>query len=264
VASEQKLDGAQKQRHCVLVARQPSQPSPASRRDRRKQETLTDIKETAIHQLAESGPAGISMRAIARDLGMTASAVHYYFASRQALLDALIIDGFDSLASAVRSSYNQTAQLSPNERWLSVCRAHRAWALQHAAEYLLIYGHAGGAARQVNRRALAEMGNVVAVLFALMRDCTMHGDIDIEHIETAMPASVREQFAAWRDATDGIDDLPDGALAACMFCYSRLHGAITLELVGHLPPQLTDRSAFFDLQMAHTAEALHRPDPAAR
>jgi hypothetical protein len=48
-----------------------------------------------------------------------------------------------------------------------------------------------------------------------------------------------------------------------MFCYSRLHGAITLELVGHLPPQLANRSALFDLQMAHAAQALHRPDPAA-
>jgi hypothetical protein len=40
----------------------------------------------------------------------------------------------------------------------------------------------------------------------------------------------------WRQTADGISDLPDGALAACMFCYSRLHGAIVLELAGHVPP----------------------------
>jgi AcrR family transcriptional regulator len=68
------------------------------RRDRRRQETIDDIKDTACHLLAGGGPSGISMRAIARHLAMTASAVHYYFPSRQALLDALIVDGFTSLA----------------------------------------------------------------------------------------------------------------------------------------------------------------------
>ncbi|HJY58466.1 MAG TPA: helix-turn-helix domain-containing protein [Streptosporangiaceae bacterium] len=57
------------------------------RRDRRRQETI-DIKDTARHLLAGGGPSGISMRAIARHLAMTASAVHYYLPSGQALLDA--------------------------------------------------------------------------------------------------------------------------------------------------------------------------------
>ena len=70
------------------------------RRDRRRQETIDDIKDTARSQLADAGPAGISMRAIARHLAITASAVHYYFPSRQALLDALVVDGFTSLADA--------------------------------------------------------------------------------------------------------------------------------------------------------------------
>lgn len=102
------------------------------------------------------------------------------------------------------------------------------------------------------------MWEVVTVLFALMRDCVRHGDIDTSRIEAGIPAPLREQFSTWRQTADGIRDLPDGALAACMFCYSRLHGAIVLELAGHVPPQLADRDALFDLQIAHTAEALHR------
>jgi len=88
-----------------------------------------------------------------------------------------------------------------------------------------------------------------------MRDCVAAGDVDTERIEAATPAPLREQLATWRDAIDGIGDLPDGALAACMFGYSQLHGTITLELAGHLPPQLTDRSALFDLQMTQAAAA---------
>jgi AcrR family transcriptional regulator len=96
------------------------------RRDRRRQETIDDIKDTARNQLANAGPAGISMRAIARQLAMTASAVHYYFPSHQTLLDALIVDGFTSLAQALRTTYEGAGPRPPGEQWLAVCRAHRA------------------------------------------------------------------------------------------------------------------------------------------
>jgi AcrR family transcriptional regulator len=262
VASGQKLDGAQNPGEGVVMAR-PDSPQPhLSRRDRRKQETTDDIKATARRQLADGGPAGISLRGIARDLGMTASAVHYYFPSRQALLDALIVDGFGSLAVALRSSYDQASALSPDERCLAVYRAHRSWALQHPSEYLLLYGHTGGAARSGNRQAQQAMSNVVAVLFAMMRNAVADGDVDTERMEAATPAPLREQLASWREAMGGIGDLPDGALAACMIGYAQLHGAITLELAGHVPPQLTDRSALFDLQMAQTAVALYPQHPA--
>ncbi len=245
----------------VVVKPDSPQASRPSRRDRRKQETIGDIKATARRQLADGGPGGISLRAIARDLGMTASAVHYYFPGRQALLDALIVDGFNSLADALRSSYDQAGPVAPDEQWLVVCRAHRAWALRCPSEYLLLYGHTGDAARRGQPQARQAMSNVAAVLFATMRNCVAAGDVDTERIDAATSARLREQLATWRDAMDGIGDLPDGALAACMIGYSQLHGAITLELLGHLPPQITDRSALFDMQMVHTA-ALHRLPPA--
>jgi hypothetical protein len=50
-----------------------------------------------------------------------------------------------------------------------------------------------------------------------------------------------------------------------MLTYSRLHGAIVLELVGHVPPQLADRDALFDMHMEHTTDSLHPlsvPQPA--
>jgi AcrR family transcriptional regulator len=113
------------------------------RRDRRRQATIDDIKDTARSQLADAGPAGISMRAIARHLAIMASAVHYYFPSHQALLDALVVDGFTSLAEALRTTYERAAPRPPSEQWLAVCQAHRAWALDHQTEYLLLYGHDG-------------------------------------------------------------------------------------------------------------------------
>ena len=111
VASRRKLDTAQICRHAARVVSRSSPQTSPSRRDQRRQETITDIKAAARTQLAEGGPTGISLRAIARDLGMTPSAVHYYFPGREALLDALIVDGWDTLAMALRARYEQTRPL---------------------------------------------------------------------------------------------------------------------------------------------------------
>jgi len=203
VASEQKPAGAQTFRHARLMMR---------RRDRRRQETIDDIKDTARNQLADAGPAGISMRAIARHLATTASAVHYYFPGRQALLDALIVDGFTSLAEALRTTYEEAAPPPPGEQWLAVCRAHRAWALGHQAEYLLLYGHDGaGAVNRRNPQVHQAFSSVVNVLFSIMRGAVVAGEIDTERIEAAAPASLRRLLARWREENDGGGDLPDGA-----------------------------------------------------
>jgi hypothetical protein len=89
----------------------------------------------------------------------------------------------------------------------------------------------------------------------LARGAVAAGEIDTERIEAAIPASLRRQLATWRD---GGGDLPDGALAACMITYAQLHGAITLQLLGHVPPPLADYSALFDLEVVHAYAALCR------
>jgi AcrR family transcriptional regulator len=233
-----------------------SRPSPSalpSRRDRRREETTTDIKTTARAQLAAGGPTAISLRAIARQLGMTPSAVHYYFPGREALIDALIVDGWDSLATALRAHYEQARLLSAHQRWIAVTRAHRAWALEHPSEYLLLYGHTGlrvtpGADRSIHQA----MSKVMAVLFTMM--------IDTAQLRAATPAPLRQQLADWRETTDETAGLPEGALIACLIGYAQLHGAITLELIGRIPPQLQP-ATLFDLQMAHISGSLNAPPP---
>ncbi|MDQ2740565.1 MAG: TetR/AcrR family transcriptional regulator [Actinomycetota bacterium] len=233
---------------------------PPRRQVQRRRETVQDIKAAARAQLDRAGPEGISLRGIARELGMAASAVHYYFPSRGALLDSLIGDGFDSLAQALRRQYEQDAGRGPDERWLNVCRAHRGWALARPSEYLLLYGHTGGATRRAHPKVAQAMAQVAAVLVAMMRDAVAHGAVDTDRIAATVPTSLRPQLAAWRESTDALADLPDGAVAACMLGFAELHGAITLELIGHTPPQITDHDALFDLRMSHIASSLHPPE----
>ena len=140
---------------------------------------------------------------------MTPSAVHYYFPGREALLEALIVDGWDSLAMALRARYEQTRPLPAHERWIAVTRAHRAWALEHPSEYLLLYGHTGlRVTPGADPSGHTAMSKVVAVLFTMMRDALAAGEIDTGKLQTATPAPLRQQLADWRETTQEMAGLP--------------------------------------------------------
>ena len=109
-----------------------------SARERVRAELTAEITDAARRQLAEVGAAALSLRAVAREVGMVSSAVYRYFPSRDDLLTRLIIDGYDDLGVAAEAEDDPTA--APAERWLAVCRAVRAWALTHPHEYALLYG----------------------------------------------------------------------------------------------------------------------------
>ena len=99
-----------------------------------------EIKATARRHLAEGGAANLSLRAVARDLGMVSSAIYRYVPSRDDLLTALIIDAYDSLGEAAETAHAADADAAPAQRWVTVCEAVRGWALAHPHEYALIYG----------------------------------------------------------------------------------------------------------------------------
>src|SRR3954464_5371109 len=106
---------------------------PTNARERVRAELTAEITDAARRQLADVGAAALSLRAVAREVGMVSSAVYRYFPSRDELLTRLIIDGYDALGAAAEGADLPSAP--PLERWLSVCRAVRAWALAHPHEY---------------------------------------------------------------------------------------------------------------------------------
>jgi AcrR family transcriptional regulator len=145
-------------------------PNPASRaataRERARAELSREIKEEARRQLAASGADGLSLRAVAKELGMVSSALYRYYPSRDDLLTVLIIDAYNALgaaaenaiagggqAAAGQSAAGQAAAgqaaagqaaagdaMSARERWIAACHAVRGWALANPHEYALIYG----------------------------------------------------------------------------------------------------------------------------
>ncbi|MGH3171774.1 MAG: TetR/AcrR family transcriptional regulator, partial [Trebonia sp.] len=111
-------------------------------RERARAELTREIKEEAKRQLAASGANGLSLRAVARSLGMVSSALYRYFPSRDDLLTALIIDAYNSMGTAVEEAISSSADAgdSARGRWAAACRTVRNWATARPHEYALIYG----------------------------------------------------------------------------------------------------------------------------
>lgn len=138
-------------------------------RARARNEITAAIKDAARRQLAAEGAAKLSLRAVARELGMVSSALYRYFPSRDDLLTALIIDAYDSLGEAAETVHAAVPAAEFTRRWTAVCEAVRGWALAHPHEYALIYGSPvpGYSAPMTTVPAASRVG---LLLIAVVRD----------------------------------------------------------------------------------------------
>jgi AcrR family transcriptional regulator len=222
--------------------------NPVPRRERLRLATIDEIKQVAREQLGKHGPAGVSLRAVARAMGMTPSALYRYFDSRDALIEELATDAFRSLADALEAGFDAAPPGDHAARWLGLTRAYRRWALEHAVEYTLIFASPASPHMDMKSSAAEEhMHRSIAVLFRCMAVGIAEGALDPSDYARQLSPELRAKLEAWREATD-VPFSVEG-LAACLVCWTQLHGFLTLELFGHLPPPLGDVSDLFDQQM---------------
>src|SRR5262245_25193306 len=102
---------------------------PTTRQANRRSATRQEILDTARAQIAAAGAAALSLRAIARQMQLTAPALYRYFADRDALVTALIVDAFHSLADSLAAARDAETQAGMGKRLLEIALAYRAWAL---------------------------------------------------------------------------------------------------------------------------------------
>jgi AcrR family transcriptional regulator len=215
----------------------------AGTRARVRAELTREIAEAARRHLASDGAAALSLRAVARELGMASSAVYRYFPSRDDLLTALIVDAYDALGVAAEQADAAAPRDDLRARWRATCRATRAWAVAHPHEYALVYGSPvpGYAAPEVTIGPASRVGRVLCRLLA---DGAEAGVLD--------PAD----GAPGSDATlaPGIEERmglpaqgPDSTLATrAILAWTSLFGVISFELFGHTHNVVADHERFFD------------------
>jgi AcrR family transcriptional regulator len=223
--------------------------SPTPARERARAELTAEITDLARAQLATVGAAGLSLRAVARELGMASSAMYRYFPSRDDLLTRLIIDGYDDLGAAAEAADDPSA--APGDRWLAVCRAVRSWALAHPHEYALLYGSPvpGYSAPRDTVPAAVRVG---VVLGRVLGDAARDGLLP--------PAGGRSTgtVSAETAAVLGGDHpaLDDAVRSRALLAWSALFGALSFELFGHFTGSVTDADTFFDDAMTDLAGLL--------
>ncbi|MFF2422975.1 TetR/AcrR family transcriptional regulator [Streptomyces mirabilis] len=225
-------------------------------RARARIEVTAAIKEEARRQLAAEGAAELSLRAVARELGMVSSALYRYFPSRDDLLTALIIDAYDSLGESAEAAHAQVAGAGPRERWIVVCMAARRWALAQPHEYALIYGSPvpGYTAPDTTIPAASRVG---LLLVGIVRDAYRGKGV----ARTPLPPDLKPE--AQRMAADLAPDLPPEAVAALVAAWAQLYGLIGFELFGQFNRLVEDREPFFRHavdQLAHSVGLVY-PEP---
>jgi AcrR family transcriptional regulator len=109
------------------------------RRERLRNEAVQQIKAAGMEQLRSEGAAGLSLRAVARAVGMSSPGLYRYYASRDELLTALITDVFHDLAESLERA-RDAAGPGLADRMRAACLAYYDWADDHRAEFSLVFG----------------------------------------------------------------------------------------------------------------------------
>jgi AcrR family transcriptional regulator len=215
-------------------------------RARVRAELTQEIKDQARRQLAEEGASSLSLRAIARELGMVSSGIYRYFKSRDQLLTALIIDAYESLGDAVEAADGGYERTDFAGRWSACCHAVRGWALQHPQEYALVYGSpvpGYHAPEDTNIPA----SRVTQALVAVVREAAAAGALRSPFVPEMAPAFSK---AAVKEAllveARGLIGVPHDASIRAVVAWTQLFGVVSFELFGRFVDIVDDVSAVFD------------------
>jgi AcrR family transcriptional regulator len=224
----------------------------------RHKEQPSDLKEriirTAWKQMAESGSAALSLRAIARELGVTAPAIYNYFPDRDALVTALIIEAYLSLGDTQLAARDAVPPDDLTGRMMATGLAYRQWALTYPERYQLIFGTPipGYVApfEQVFPSAARSLGAIVSVVEALCKA----NRLQVETFPQVEPGT-EIQFETWKKF-GGEAELLSLSVAVLIWC--RVHGLVSLEISGNLPPYGPQGEALYRYELNSLVEQFIR------
>ena len=236
----------------------PIKASPTAR-ERARAELTREITEEARRQLAETGANGLSLRAVARELGMVSSALYRYFPSRDDLLTALIIDAYNALGEVAESAIAVGAR--PRVRWLAACHAIRGWALAHPHEYALIYGSPVPGYR-APQATIGPASRVPLAFMGVLRDAVASGAMpaggdgsDGAAAGPRLGGALADQAAAIAAAlatAPGAPAVPPEIGVHAVIAWTQLFGMISFELFGQFVGSFEPADALF----GHAAQQL--------
>lgn len=213
-----------------------------NRRAQRRAATLEEIKQAALEQISLHGASGLSIRGVARAIGMSPAGLYRYYDSLDDLLTDLLSDAYNDLADAVEAA--TAGPGSVREGLRRGMLAYRQWSVEHPNRFLLIFGTPvpgytapeEGPTVQANRR-------LGAAFFTLLVEGWRTGELDL-------PVADRAATAQEADFLAGVDpDFPAAWLTPFIGAWAHFHGMVTLELLNQLDWIYPDAVGFYDAEI---------------
>lgn len=210
-------------------------------------DTAEQIKAVARRQMGESGTAGLSLRAIARELGVTAPALYHYYPRLEDLITALIVDAFTALADHLTAAADGVSARRVAPKVWAMVMAYREWALTHPVDFQLIYGNPipGYKAPQDLTGPLA--WRPFEKLFALFGEALSTDELAIPTEYQTVPPSIAQYLAGWKKNA-GVN-IPNAVVCVLISGWGRIHGLVMLELFHHSHAPIGDPEAFYRYEM---------------
>ncbi|TVY99748.1 TetR/AcrR family transcriptional regulator [Trebonia kvetii] len=230
---------------------------------------MEEITATARRLLVEQGPEAASLRAIAREMGMTAPGLYRYYSSREELLRHVIATMFTELSRDIHRAIDEVGlssggvafargEAAPDEiqrhlalKLVAACREFRRWGLSHKDEFTLLFGVPlpgfDDGRFDVAQECAMEFAGTFYGLFIELWSFT--------HFPVPAPGAIdkalRAQLGRFRAALG--TDVPDGAVLVFLRCWVLLYGAVSMEVFGHLGFALDDPAPMFEFTLADLA-----------
>jgi AcrR family transcriptional regulator len=233
-----------------IVSKQPAGP-----RQIRRNDVTARILQIGRAHLAQHGAAALSLRAVARELGLVSSAVYRYVANRDELLTLLIVDAYTELADAVDDAVLNRSDQPWSERILIAARGIRAWAVREPARYALLYGSPVPGYAAPAEQTTEPGTRVILALVGLVREGVSGGDIVNGEGPVPLPPTLRSDLATVAVALGA--DVDPAVLARAVMLWSVIFGAISLEMFGQYGPDtFADPGLLFEHQVAEAVTAV--------
>jgi AcrR family transcriptional regulator len=231
-----------------------------SRRDRVRAATTEEIKQVARKILVDEGPDAVTLRAIAREMGMTAPALYRYFGSHQELIRNVIGDIFLEIGGDIQAAIDAAAPKGITAKFGAGAREFRRWSLGHEREFGLLFGTPVPGLDLKHTDIADECGRKFTDTFlALFLELWRKKPFQVREPEEISP-DLRSQLERYRDELGS--DLPVGAILSFVYCWTRLYGMVSLEVFGHLSWILDDGEPMFELMLKEIMPVLGLEYPA--
>lgn len=223
------------------------------RRDDIREETIDDIKRAAREMMAEQGTGGLSIRAIARKVDVTPSALYWYFENLDALITVLIVDNFNAFAEALEQA-RDTTDGRVLDKLSAVMWAYRQWARDNPVDFQLIYGNPIPGYHAPRELTVPASARGLAVFVQLLEEALQSGECNPPEPYNTVPPEFEAHLQ--QIIADGEYPISTLSLYLSNVAWGPMHGIVMLELFGHIGPVIGDVDALYRVQIQQLAQMM--------